>query len=99
MALSPQHGRCPSFPAAFHIRTSDDLLLPVDGVTLFFRENKMNTGHYTLMWSMAKVMLKIAQSTVGGLDVWEEFLEEHRASQLTRMMDKYVGIEWDRRVI
>jgi len=30
------------------------------GLTLFFRETQLKTGHYTLMWSMSKIMRRIA---------------------------------------
>lgn len=106
MGLNLQFGRCPLFPPAFHIRSPEDLFrpLPVDGPTLFFQQNISKTGHYTLMWSMAKVMSKIAKGTVSigdRVDVWKEFLAGRLASEMlmARMMERYIGVGWDTWVI
>jgi hypothetical protein len=53
------------------------------------------------MWSVAKVMLKIAQNAVGEgkeLDAWEDFLKSERVNEadLIRMMERHIGFEWDR---
>jgi len=56
---------CPNFPQAFDISAASDLFRPIDpnvGVTLFFRDTQLKTGHHTLMWSMSKVMRKIAEN-------------------------------------
>lgn len=70
MSANPLNGgKCPSFPSVFNLSSSQDLLrvLPFESLTLFFRRNKMGSGHYTLMWTMAKVMRKMAHG-VGGFD-------------------------------
>lgn len=56
------------------------------------------------MWSMAKVMRKIAEDTVGvggSVDLWKEFLDERWANEklMARMMRRYVGAGWDAWVI
>lgn len=99
MVFSRQFGRCPSFPAAFNICTEEDLQRPLsrDPVILFFRDNKLKTGHYTLMWSMAKAMLKLAQLPVGtSFETWEGFLKGDRGNeQLNKLMERHIGAGWE----
>ena len=93
MSSNPLHGRCPCFPAAFNICSPGDLLrcLPAASVTLFFRKTKLNSGHYTLMWTMSKLMLKIAQGR-GLLELELEGVE--RESGLAGLVERYVHGKW-----
>ena len=103
MSPNPSYGKCPLFPPAFNVQTPEDLFRPLptdsDIVTLYFRDNKLDTGHYTLMWTMFKVMLKIAQSVGTGVcDDLERYSKRERISEreLNWMLDKYVGAGWDK---
>lgn len=89
---------CPSFPRAFQMYAASDLLRPIQsnaGVTLFFRDTKLETGHYTLMWSMSKVMGRIAgnlnvdsEGEQEALKLWKRHLTRHSEKSI-RALIKY----------
>lgn len=89
--MGPKHilaTPCPNFPPSFQITSPTDLLRPIPpsaGLTLFFRDTQLKTGHYTLMWSMSKVMRRIAGkvnfsaagAAVEALRLWSRHLKVH----------------------
>jgi len=86
---------CPNFPSSFQLNDSSDLLRSIDpdiGITLFFLDTQLKTGHYTMMWSMSKVMWKIARNIGSegegeGLKLWERVLKDRNEGSLRMLME------------